>query len=476
MCRKNVEGSQLDKILIVDDDKSLCHFLNRALSRVGYMVEECYDSETALARIKTESYNLVLLDNRMPPGPSGLEIFRRMREADLKLPVILMTAFGTTETAIEAMKLGAYDYITKPFDLNDILELVKKSIESGRLMREVVSYPKSSVTKGNKKIVGNSRKMQEVYKMIGQVAESDATVLILGESGVGKGLVAQAIYNHSLRKDKPFLSINCAAIPEALLESELFGYEKGSFTGADKRRIGKFEQASSGTIFLDEIGDMPLASQAKILRVLQEGEFERLGSNQTQKVDVRIIAATNKMLEQLVREGKFREDLYYRLKVITIDIPPLRERIEDIPELIEYFLEQRAIGKDLIMEQAMKKLIKYHWPGNVRELDNTIQRALIMSNRKVITDSHIVFDKQLHVIPKNIEELKSQLERNLEILFKHILEQSGQDIHSNIFDIIEQFLIKRALKETNGNQVQTAKLLGISRNTLRHRMSKYDIN
>jgi two-component system, NtrC family, response regulator AtoC len=465
----------LDKILIVDDDKSLCHFLNRALSRANYTVEECYDAETALSRIKTESYGLVLLDNRMPPGPSGLEIFRKMREADLKLPVIIMTAFGTTETAIEAMKLGAYDYVTKPFDLKDILDLTKKAIESGKLMREVVSYPKSSVTKGNKKIVGSSKKMQEVYKMIGQVAESNATVLIRGESGVGKGLVAQAIYNHSLRKDKPFLSINCAAIPETLLESELFGYEKGSFTGADKRRIGKFEQASDGTIFLDEIGDMPLVSQAKILRVLQEGEIERIGSNQTQKVDVRIIAATNKILEQLVRERKFREDLYYRLKIITVDIPPLRERAEDIPELIEYFLEQRATNNNLITEQAMKKLIEYPWPGNVRELDNTIQRALILSSGKIITDLHIIFDTNC-VMPQNIEELESQLERQLEVLFKYVLNQSGQNVRSSIFDRIEQFLIKRALKETNGNQVQTAKLLGISRNTLRHRMRKYDIN
>ncbi|MGB9595423.1 MAG: sigma-54-dependent transcriptional regulator, partial [Candidatus Poribacteria bacterium] len=230
----------MDKILIVDDDKSLCHFLNRALQRADYVVDECYDGETALEYIRDKSYDLVLLDNRMPPGPSGLEIFKRMRESDLKLPVVIMTAFGTTETAIEAMKLGAYDYITKPFDLDDILNLVKKSIEAGKLMREIVSYPRSPATKVDKRIVGNSKKMQEVYKMIGQVAKSDATVLIRGESGVGKGLVAQAIYHHSLRKDKPFLSINCAAIPENLLESELFGHEKGAFTGADRQRIGKF--------------------------------------------------------------------------------------------------------------------------------------------------------------------------------------------------------------------------------------------
>ena len=465
----------MDNVLIVDDDKSLSHFLSRALSRAGYTVEECHDGEAALTRVRTGSYSLVLLDNKMPSGPSGLEVFQRMREADLKLPVIIMTAFGTTETAIEAMKLGAYDYITKPFDLDDMLELTEKAIEAGRLMREVVSYPRSPDWEGERSIVGNSRKMQEVYKMIGQVAESDATVLIRGDSGSGKGLVARAIYHHSLRKDKPFLSVNCAAIPEALLESELFGYERGAFTGADKRRIGKFEQASGGTIFLDEIGDMSLASQAKILRVLQEGEFERLGSNQTQKVDVRIIAATNKALEQLIREGRFREDLYYRLKIITIDTPPLRDRKEDIPELVKYFIEQKAPGKGLIAEQAMGKFMNYHWPGNVRELENTIQRALILSKGEVITDVHIVFDTESHVTPENIEELESQLESHLEALFKYILKQSGQNVHSSIFDRIERFLIKRTLKETGNNQVQAARLLGISRNTLRHRVHKYRI-
>jgi two-component system response regulator AtoC len=466
---------QMGKILVVDDDKSLCHFLSRALSRADYVVEECHDGEAALDRIKAESYSLVLLDNKMPSGPSGLEVFRRMREADLKLPVIIMTAFGTTDTAIEAMKLGAYDYITKPFDLNDILDLTEEAIEAGRLMREVVSYPRSSDTESARRIVGGSRKMQEVYKMIGQVAESDTTILIRGESGVGKGLVAQAIYHHSLRKDRPFLSVNCAAIPETLLESELFGYEKGAFTGADKRRIGKFEQASDGTIFLDEIGDMSLASQAKILRVIQDGEFERLGSNQTQKVDVRLIAATNRVLEQLIKEGRFREDLYYRLKIITIDIPPLRERKEDISELVQHFLEQRSPGKGLITEQALEKLKNYPWPGNIRELENTIQRALILSKGTVITDAHIVFDTESHAAPEDIGELESQLERHLEVLFRHIVRNSGQNVHSDIFDRIERFLIKRALEETGNNQVQAARLLGISRNTLRHRISKYEI-
>jgi len=473
----------LDKILIVDDDKSLCHFLSKALRRNGYEVEECYDGESALARVKNSTcglnhrlYSVVLLDNRMPPGPSGLEIFARMRETDFKLPVIIMTAFGTTETAIEAMKLGAYDYVTKPFDLSDILELTEKAIKAGKLMREVVSYPNSHDMQSERKIIGSSKKMQEVYKMIGQVAETDATVLIRGESGVGKELVAQAIYHHSLRKDKPFLSVNCAAIPETLLESELFGYERGAFTGADKRRIGKFEQADGGTILLDEIGDMPPQSQAKILRVLQDGEFEKLGSNQTHKVDVRIIAATNKRLEQLIKEGKFREDLYYRLKIITIDIPPLREHKEDIGELVEHFLQQRTPDKGLITEQAMEKLENYPWPGNIRELENTIQRALILSKGKVITDAHIVFDTESSFISSDIEEVELQLERHLEALFLHIAARSKQNIYSNIFDRIDVFLIKRALRETDNNQVKAAKLLGISRNTLRHRISKYEID
>jgi two-component system response regulator AtoC len=468
--------TQLDKILIVDDDKTLCRFLRKPLQRAGYDVEECYDGETALDLIKTKSYNVMFLDIRMPSGPSGLETIKKVRVIDPKLPVIIMTAFSTTETTIEAMKLGAYDYIVKPLDLDNVIDLVAKSTEAGKLMREVVSYPQSSDTGSTKTIIGSNSKMQEVYKMIGQVAGTDATVLIRGESGVGKGLVAQAIYHHSLRKDKPFLSVNCAAIPETLLESELFGYEKGSFTGADKRRIGKFEQASGGTIFLDEIGDMPLVSQAKILRVLQDGEFEKIGSNQTQKVDVRILAATNKILEQLIREAKFREDLYYRVKIITISIPPLRERKEDIPELVQYFLKQRGFNQELLIEQAMKKLENYHWPGNIRELENTIQRALILSNGNIITDAHIAFDIESQDIPEDIEKLESQLEHYTDALFNYILKNSGQDIRSNIIDRIERSLIKRALDETGNNQAKTARLLGISRNTLRHRINKHGLD
>ena len=475
----------MDKVLIVDDDESLCYFLERALRKAEYEVESVHDGEEALAKIRTNFYDLVLMDNIMPPGLSGLEIFRQLHELNPKLPVIIMTAFGTTETAIEAMRLGAYDYITKPFDLNDILQLTEKAIEAGKLMAEVVSYPDSPEAGDGVQIVGSSRKMQEVYKMIGQVAESNATVLIRGESGTGKGLVARAIYHHSLRTDKPFLSINCAAIPDTLLESELFGHEKGAFTSADRLRIGKFEQADDGTIFLDEIGDMPIASQAKVLRVLQDGEFERLGSNQTRKVDVRIIVATNKPLEQVIKEGKFREDLYYRLKVITIYVPPLREHKEDIPELVLHFLSREGKQSTSSTEQAMEKLKNYSWPGNIRELENTIQRALILSKGKVITDAHIVFDTEY--VPRDMEredssptlqidEISLQLKPHLDALFRYIVTHSGQNVYSELFSIIEEFLIKRTLEETDGNQVQAAKLLGLSRNTLRNRILRYGIN
>ena len=481
--------SRLDKVLIVDDDESLCYFLERALRKAEYEVETAHDGEDALVKVRADSYDLALLDNIMPPGPSGLEIFRQLHSLDPKLPVIIMTAFGTTETAIEAMRLGAYDYITKPFDLNDILELTERAIEAGKMMAEVVSYPDSPKAESEVQIVGSSRKMQDVYKQIGQVADSDATVLIRGESGTGKELVARAIYHHSSRRDKPFLSINCAAIPDSLFESELFGHEKGSFTGADRLRIGKFEQADGGTIFLDEIGDMPPQSQAKVLRILQNGTFERLGSNQTRKVDVRIIAATNKPLEQAIKEGKFRGDLYYRLNIVTINIPPLRERKEDIPELVRHFLSSFGRGTTSITEQAIEKLKNYSWQGNVRELENTVQRASILSKGKVITDAHIIFDAEYVKTEQSkegsgalcgdtasyLEEISSQLKPHLDALFRYIVTNSGQNVYSELFGIIEEFLITRALEETKGNRVQAAKLLGISRNTLRHRISRYGI-
>ena len=283
--------------------------------------------------------DLILLDNKLPDR-NGIEMLKEIKRELPKVPIIIMTAFGTTETAIEAMRMGAFDYILKPFELDEISELVAKGLEAHKLMNRAVAIPAMSEYRDDSdQIIGKSKAMQEVYKLIGQVAESDLTVLIRGESGTGKELVARAIYHHSARKDRPFLAINCAAIPETLLESELFGYEKGAFTGASKRRIGKFEQCDKGTILLDEIGDMSLATQAKILRVLQEGEFERVGGNETVKVDVRVLTSTNRKLEELIKQGRFREDLYYRLKIMTILLPPLRGRKEDIKELTEYFFQ-----------------------------------------------------------------------------------------------------------------------------------------
>ena len=398
------------------------------------------------------------------------------------MPVIIMTAFGTTDTAIEAMRLGAFDYILKPFELEEISELVAKGLEANKLMKRAVAIPALFESlEDSDQIIGKSKVMQEVYKLIGQVAESDVTVLIRGESGTGKELVARAIYQHSQRINSPFLAINCAAIPETLLESELFGHEKGAFTGASKRRIGKFEQCHQGTILLDEVGDMTLSTQAKILRVLQEGEFERIGGNETIKVDVRVLASTNRKLEELIKEGKFREDLYYRLKIMAIVLPPLRERKEDIQELTEYFfhLYNRQLGTQVsyIDPSIFNKLLSYTWPGNVRELANTIKRGLILSKGDVLTVEDMIFDTEGGTTSfANEEELERNLNKMLDPLFSDILRFWGTGLHSNLLEKVEKFLIQKALAETGENQVQAAKLLGISRNTLRHRIEKYRLS
>jgi len=360
--------------------------------------------------------------------------------------------------------------------------LVAKGLEANKLMKRAVAIPAlSEFVEDSDPIIGKSKVMQEIYKLIGQVAESDVTVLIRGESGTGKELVARAIYQHSRRKEGPFLAINCAAIPETLLESELFGHEKGAFTGASKRRIGKFEQCDTGTILLDEVGDMSLSTQAKILRVLREGEFERIGGNETIKVDVRVLASTNRKLEELIKESRFREDLYYRLKVMTILLPPLRERKEDIQELTEYFfhLYNRQLGTRVsyIDPSIFKRLLSYPWPGNIRELANTVKRGLILAKGDVLTEEEIIFDVEEEAASfANEEELEKSLSKMLDPLFSDILRIWGSGLHSNLLEKVEKFLIQKALSETAGNQVQASKLLGISRNTLRHRIEKYQLS
>src|SRR5271169_4316695 len=372
---------KMSKLLLIDDEEDVRYSFQRIFDSPEIEMATASSGEEGIKVIPKFKPDLVLMDVRMG-GINGLETLRKIRASDPKLLVILMTAYGTTQMAIEAMKLGAYDYLLKPFDAVKIKEIIANALKAARDMKQVVSYqPLLESEDYELGIVGRSEPMQQVFKLIGQVAASDATALITGESGTGKELVARAIYSHSQRSAQSFLAINCAAIPEQVLESELFGHERGAFTGATMQRIGKFEQCNNGTLFLDEIGDMTPATQTKILRVLQNGTFEHVGGNTPIQVDVRIIAATNKPLEEAVAAKQFREDLFYRLNVVRVQLPPLRERTEDIRLLVNYFL--KTLTKNTghppksISGSVIKLLEKYHWPGNVRELENIIQRAVV---------------------------------------------------------------------------------------------------
>src|SRR5258708_32814496 len=376
-------------ILVIDDDRATLHLVRETFRDEGITVEIAKNARAGLARIAELHPDLVLLDV-MLPDVSGIEAFHDIKRLDPRLPVMFITAGGTSDTAIEAMKLGAYDYLLKPLDLNRVRELIDQALEMRRLMHIPVVLPGSPEEADQEdRMVGRSPQILEVYKAIGRVAPQDVTVLIRGDSGTGKELIARAIYQHSQRSKSPFLAVNCAAIPDALLESELFGHEKGSFTGADRQRIGKFEQSSGGTIFLDEVGDMSPLVQGKLLRLLQEQQFERVGGNQTIKTDVRIIAATHRDLEAMSNQGNFRADLYYRLNGFTITVPPLRERGDDIVLLLEriYSLYARQFGKEVqgIAPDAPKLLVDYPWPGNVREMQSAVRRALLQTNGPVLT-------------------------------------------------------------------------------------------
>src|SRR5512136_1645910 len=385
----------MSKLLLIDDEADVQYSFQRIFDSPDIELTTASSGEEGLRIIPKLKPDLVILDNRMGVGMTGLETLRRIRQFDSKLLVILMTAYGTTQTAIEAMKLGAYDYLLKPFDVPKLKEVVFSALKAAREMREGTRYnfqpggrPLLQPEDLESEIVGQSEPMREVFKLIGQFASTEATVLITGESGTGKELVARAIWRHSDRHDGPFVAVNCAAIPEQLLESELFGHERGAFTGATTQRIGKFEQCHHGTLFLDEIGDMTPATQTKILRVLQSGTFERVGGNIPIKVDVRAIAATNKPLEEAVAARQFREDLFYRLNVVRIHIPPLRERREDVRLLVNYFLNRFARDKKSrprsVSPGVIKALEQYHWPGNVRELENVVRRALVVAKGDAI--------------------------------------------------------------------------------------------
>jgi nitrogen regulation protein NR(I) len=462
-------------ILIVDDDPQLRQSFEKLLTAEGHTVKTAASGEAAIPMVETETPDLVIMDVRMP-GMSGLEAFKAMHGIEPKLPVIIMTAYGTTETAIEATKLGAFEYVLKPFEIPDILALISQALEAGRCMRSRVEVDVAPDTAGADAIIGRSKPMQEVYKAIGRVAPTDATVLIRGESGTGKELVARAIYQHSLRSAKPFLIINCVAIPETLLESELFGYEKGAFTGAINRRVGKFEQAHGGTVFLDEIGDMPFGIQAKILRLLQEKSVERLGGREPIPVDVRIIAATNRDLEAALAQGRFREDLYYRLKVVTLWLPPLKERSLDIILLAEYFLarfaKEMGLGNPGMTEAAKLLLQNHPWPGNVRELANAMQKALIFSRGYPIHPEDVS-----RAIGGETPAREAEDQRADEILRQWVRQTlaagEGKEVFETCMDRFASLLISEALDLTGGNRSQAAKLLGISRPTLLSKIDKY---
>ncbi|PLX83653.1 MAG: two-component system response regulator [Desulfuromonas sp.] len=468
------------RILVADDEESIRWVLSKALSKKGFTVDLASNGNEALALSRQHSYDLAVLDIKMP-GLTGLELLSRLREERPDVLVVIMTAESSMKNAVEAMKRGAYDYITKPFDLDALDAIILKAQQASEITHEVhrLKDELKEHYQLDRTIIGKSQPMQEVYKVLGKVAPSDVTVLITGESGTGKELVARAIHFNSPRLGKPFLALNCAAIPRELLESELFGYEKGAFTGATDRKAGKFEHANGGTLFLDEIGDMPLELQAKLLRVLQEREITRTGGSNTIAVDVRIVAATNQDLKEKVRAKEFREDLFYRLNVVPINLPPLRERREDIPLLTEFFVqrshEELKVPVQGCTEDAMAMLKAFEWPGNVRELENAIQRAALLSPDQLLTPGDF---------PGLIEEgAREEGEDSLEALIARKLSSSlaKMDVQEldNLYEIVlhqmERPLINIILEKTRANQVRAAEILGINRNTLRKKIQTLGI-
>ena len=445
------------KILVVEDDEGMRIFVASALKKRGYTVSEAETGEGALEKIKEEPFDLIIMDVRLP-GISGIEALDKIKEIDPQAIILIMTAYGKREMALEAIKKGAYDYFSKPFQIEEMEVIINRSLEKRRLEEEIRQLRRELARDhGASGLVFAGPQMERIYEVVGRVSPTDSTVLITGESGTGKELIADLIHNQSKRRDMPFIKLNCVAIPEGLLESELFGHEKGAFTGAYARRQGKFELAHEGTLFLDEIGDMSLPTQAKILRVLQEREFERVGGGKTIKVDVRIIAATNKDLKKKVAGGAFREDLYYRLNVVNIHLPPLRERRGDIPILAAHFLELKNMrtGRKIkdFSSDALDILINYPWPGNVRELKNTVERAVILAEGNII-DSTCLFMED-----RNAGEIESL---------------SGPSLDSAMASI-EKKMILDALEKAGGIQKRAAKLLGITERSLWHKVKKYRI-
>jgi two-component system, NtrC family, nitrogen regulation response regulator GlnG len=468
-----------ERILIADDEDGLRWVLEKGFRGAGYQVTAVKDGATALREAEAQPFDMILLDIRMP-GIDGLALLKQVRERRPDAQVVIMTAHGTMETAVQAMQDGAYDYLAKPFDLDEALLLAERALSARRLTQEV-----ASLKAGLKEVwefgalVGRHPTMQEVYKTIGRVAASDVSVLLRGESGTGKELVARALHHYSRRAGRPFIGISAAAIPATLLESELFGHEKGAFTDAKERRLGKLELAHGGSVFFDEIGDMPPELQVKLLRALQERTFERVGGHELIRMDVRVLAATHRDLEAMMKEGRFREDLFYRLNVVSLSLPALRDRRGDIPLLADHFLAKYAatLGERIIAPEAMDRLVGYDWPGNVRELENVIQRAMVMATGGAILPEHLPIgpvSAAAAVAPDaSLEEI---IERKMQECVRGLRGHASANLHALMVGLVEKPLLRAVMRETRGNQVRAAQLLGINRNTLRKKLKEHGID
>jgi two-component system, NtrC family, response regulator AtoC len=459
-------------LLVIDDEDSILHAFRRAFRAPDFALHTASTAAEGLAALERARPDVVILDVHLPDA-SGLDTFAHVHRADARLPVVLVTGHGTTDLAIEAIKRGAYDYLLKPLELPQLRELVTRAAATRRLMTVPAVLSEAGPPPDRADVLlGKCPAMQEVYKAIGRVASQDVTVLVLGESGTGKELVARAIYQHSKRADRPFLAINCAAIPESLLESELFGHEKGAFTGADRQRVGKFEQCNGGTIFLDEVGDMSPLTQTKILRLLQDQAFERVGGGQTIRTDVRLIAATNADLEKLAAEGRFRQDLFFRLNVFPIRLPPLCDRADDLPLLIDYFARRFAAELDkpvpAVAPEALDVLRRYPWPGNVRELQSVLKQAMLRMKGAVLAPEDL---------PAGVEVTAPRAAAGFDWdgYVRDRIESESQNLYAEALTLMEREVLVRVLRHTGGNQVQTARILGITRGSLRNKIKQLNI-
>jgi nitrogen regulation protein NR(I) len=476
----------MSSMLIVDDDRSVRHLIQAAMRDSDFTIFNAATAQDGLTLLKNESPDVILLDI-MLPDMSGLEAFHKIHELAPRVPVIFITSGGASETAIEAMKLGAFDYLLKPLETANVQHLVRQAVDSYRLSAAVKLERADNAEGVGEVLIGRSPQMQEVYKAIGRVASQDVTVLIRGESGSGKELVARALCQHSRRARKPFLAVNCAALTESLLESELFGHERGAFTGAMSQRIGKFEQCSGGTLFMDEVGDMAPTMQSKVLRVLQEQRFERVGGTETIQTDVRVIAATNRDLEKMVSEGEFREDLYYRINGFTLRIPPLRDRKDDILILLDWFLARfrRELGKDVqgLAPDAVDVLLNYRWPGNVRQLQNALKQAMLNANGPVLIAEFLPPELRVAPSPHYAEHATVESEAvsgpapsDLAPSVLQGMRSGSHDLYAETIAVMERYLLPAVLRHTEGNQSKAADVLGITRGSLRNKIRAHAIS